>query len=179
LADRSAAGRYQDVGAPVAGAADVGADGVEAVTGDPEVACLRALGAGKRSEREAVRVDDLAGLRLGAGHHQFVAGADDGDLRPPENWHSVMIHRGGEHQIAVVEAAALLEQDLTFAKVDALAADVLALDAGALDDHAVLRAFRYFLDDHAVGAGRQHAAGEDASGLARSDRALEDRKSVV
>ena len=68
----------------------------------------------ERGEREAVGIDDLAGLRLGAGHDQFVAGADDGHLRTAIDLDLRIIHRGGEHQIAVVEAAAALEQHLAF-----------------------------------------------------------------
>src|SRR6185312_11574827 len=148
-------------------------DIVEPVAGNAEVAGLGAFAAGERGECESVGIDDLAGLRLGAGHHQLVARADDGDLRPAVDLDLRIVHRRREHQIAVVEAAAAREQHLALAEVDALAADVLALDAGALDDDAVVLALGHLLNDDAVGAVRHHAAGKDARRLAGADQAFE------
>ena len=67
VADRGAAGRDEDIGAAVAGAADALRGGLDGVGGDAEIDGLGAFGARQRPQRVAVGIDDLAGAGLEPG----------------------------------------------------------------------------------------------------------------
>ena len=61
VADRGAAGRDQDIGAGLAGAADAGHGGFQGVGGNAEIDDVGALMARQRPQRIAVGIDDLPG----------------------------------------------------------------------------------------------------------------------
>jgi hypothetical protein len=108
-----------------------------------------------------------------AGGLQFIAGGEHRDLRAGVNRQRRVIHRCGQHHIAVGEAPAARKQDLTFLEIEAGATDVPAGEGRFLDDDALAFAPGILLDDDGVGARRHHAACENASGFAFGNAAAE------
>ena len=112
----------------------------------------RRLRCGQGAQRKAVGIDDLAGRGLAAGRHQFVAGAEHGDLRPAVHRQGRVVHGGGEHQIAGGEAAALARAATRPAlKSMPRGAHVAALGGRLFDGDRVAVARGQFLDHHGVG----------------------------
>ena len=173
VADRGAAGRDQDIGAGVAGAADAVGGRLDRVGGNAEIDGLGALGARQRPQRIAVGIDDLAGAGRRARHHQFVAGGEHRDLRAAAHGKFRIVHAGGERQIAVGEAASRGQQHVALAEIDAGGADVPAGHRGFRDGDVIAVDDGVFLDDDGVGAVGDHAAGKDPHRLAGADRPLE------
>src|ERR1044071_3186819 len=81
LADRGAARRDKNVGAPYASPVDRRRNVLNAVARDAEIVDVGALGARKADEREAVGINDLTGFWRAARWYQFVAGSEHSNLR--------------------------------------------------------------------------------------------------
>ena len=154
VADRGAAHGDQDIGVRLARPADALRGGGDRVGGDPEIDDLGALGARQRPQAVAVGIDDLAGAGGYARHHQFVAGAEDGDFRAAAHRKLRIVHAGGERQIAVGEAAPAREQHVALAEIDAGRADVPPRNGGFGDGDVIAVDAGVFLDDDGIGARR-------------------------
>ena len=93
---------------------------------DAEIDEVGAFGADQRRKRKAVRIDDLAGSRLGAGRHQFVAGREQRHLGLAINRHQRMVHAGNEREVARGQPMAFGEQLVALAEIEPLRADIAA-----------------------------------------------------
>ena len=169
IADRSAAGRHQNIGVEIARAPHRLDRLIELVGHDAEIDEVGAFGADQRRKRKAVRIDDLAGSGLGAGRHQFVAGREQRDLGLAINRHQRMVHAGDQREVARGQPMAFGEQLVAQAEIEPLRADVAAFGGGLLHLDPIAVALGQFLHHDGVGAGRHEAAGEDAGGFAGAD----------
>ncbi len=173
VADRSAAGGDEDIGAAVAGAADAQRGRLDGVGGNAEIDGLGAFVTGQRAQRVAVGIDDLSGAGSRARHDKFVASGEDCDLRPAAHGKIGIVHASCQREIAVGEACSARQQDIAFAKIDAGGPDMPSGNRGFRDCDAATLNHGIFLDDHSVGAFGDHAAGEDPDRFALTDYPLE------
>ena len=87
--------------------------------------------------------------------------------------HASVIHRGGESEIAIRKAAALVEEDRPAPKIESFDSHMFA--PGGTDGHndSVIFPRRILLNDNRVRTCRQNAAGEDPCGLPRTNAPAE------
>jgi len=86
-------------------ASDGGDSVFHRIARDAEIDDIGALRASEGAQRKAVGIDDLAGAGLAAGHHEFVAGCEQGDFGFAEDGKARMVHRRRQRQVAVAQQA--------------------------------------------------------------------------
>src|SRR5689334_399640 len=124
LTDRSASGCDEDIGIVFARAAYSRHDLVDAIASDAKVVHISALCTRQRAESKAVRINDLSGLGPAAGRDKLIAGSQNGHFGSSMHAESRMVHRGGQHQIAVRQSLSLAQQHVVAFEIDPLVPDV-------------------------------------------------------
>ena len=110
VANRSAAGRHQNIGVKIAGAPHRVDRLIEVIGHDAEIGDGCAFGARQRGKRKTVRIDDLARTRLNTRRHELIAGGEQRDFRLPMYRQQRMVHAGSQREIARGEPMAFGEQ---------------------------------------------------------------------